>query len=50
MRAITFEGTLETCGGGPLRRQCLRKPDISPYRQIACFQASSMNAIRIPRP
>lgn len=38
LRAITFEGTRQTCGGCPLRSQCLRKPDTSPYRQIAFFQ------------
>jgi transposase len=38
MKAITFEGTRDTCGNCPLRSQCLRKPEISPYRQIAFFQ------------
>ncbi|MGH8694489.1 MAG: transposase, partial [Burkholderiales bacterium] len=37
MRAIIFEGTRQTCGNCPLRVKCLRKPDVSPYRQVAFF-------------
>ena len=38
MKAVTFEGTRETCGNCPLRVKCLRKPDVSPFRQVAFFQ------------
>ncbi|MGH8458211.1 MAG: IS1182 family transposase [Nevskiales bacterium] len=38
LKAVTFEGTRETCGNCPLRVKCLRKPDLSPYRQVAFFQ------------
>lgn len=38
LRAITFEGTRETCTHCPLRVKCLRKPGVSPYRQVAFFQ------------
>jgi transposase len=37
-RAVTFEGTRELCGRCPLRSKCLRKPDVSAYRQVAFFQ------------
>lgn len=41
LKAIVFEGTREICGSCPLRSQCLRKPDTSPYRQIAFFQGKA---------
>ena len=37
MKGVTFEGTREICGSCPLRVKCLRKPDVSTYRQVAFF-------------
>jgi len=37
---LCFEGTRARCQGCPLRTQCLRKPDISPYRQVTFFDGS----------
>jgi hypothetical protein len=39
-RGISFEGTKARCQGCPLRTQCLRKPDISPYRQVPSSTAA----------
>ena len=39
-KGVTFEGTREICGQCPLKAQCLRKPDTSPYRQVAFFDGS----------
>jgi transposase len=39
-RGISFEGTKTRCQSCPLRTQCLRKPDISPYRQVTFFDGS----------
>lgn len=39
-RGVSFEGTQAICVTCPLRAQCLRKPDISPYRQVAFFDGS----------
>ncbi len=36
-KAIVFEGTRATCSVCPLRSQCLRKPDVTPTRQVAFF-------------
>lgn len=40
-RAIVFEGTRDLCSSCALRAQCLRKPDVSPYRQVAFFQGKA---------
>lgn len=34
---VSFEGTQHICGNCPLRAQCLRKPDVSVYRQVTFF-------------
>jgi len=34
---VSFEGTKAQCGSCPLKAQCLRKPDVSPYRQVTFF-------------
>ena len=37
-KAVTFHGTRATCGKCPLRVKCLRRPDVSLFRQVAFFQ------------
>jgi transposase len=39
-RGVSFEGTSAICGSCPLRTQCLRKPDVSEYRQVTFFDGS----------
>ena len=39
-KGVSFEGTRAICGQCPLRAQCLRKPDTSPYRQVTFFDGS----------
>lgn len=34
---VSFEGNAALCSRCPLKSRCLRKPDISPYRQITFF-------------
>lgn len=36
-RGVSFEGTVAMCGGCPLKVNCMRKPDVSPYRQVTFF-------------
>lgn len=37
LKGVSFEGTKQICGSCPLRPQCLRKPDVSVYRQVTFF-------------
>jgi transposase len=39
-RGVTFEGSQAICGDCPLRSRCLRKPDVSVYRQVAFFDGT----------
>ena len=39
-RGVSFEGTPTICGNCPLKAQCLRKPGVSPYRQVTFFDGS----------
>ena len=39
-RGVSFEGSRALCGRCPLRAQCLRKPDVSEYRQVTFFDGS----------
>lgn len=41
-RGVSFEGTREICGACPLKIKCMRKPEISPYRQITFFDGSKV--------
>jgi hypothetical protein len=41
-RGISFEGTRTLCQACPLKAKCLRKPDISPYRQVTFFDGSKV--------
>ena len=34
---VSFEGTRALCQDCPLKAQCMRKPDVSPYRQVTFF-------------
>ena len=34
---VSFEGNETICGTCPLRQQCLRKPEVSTYRQVTFF-------------
>lgn len=34
---VSFEGTAAICGGCPIKTKCVRKPDVSPYRQVTFF-------------
>lgn len=36
-KATVFKGTTTTCEACPLRKQCLRKPDVTAVRQVAFF-------------
>ncbi len=36
-KGVSFEGTRAICGPCPLREKCLRKPDVSVYRQVTFF-------------
>ena len=36
-RGISFEGTAAICGNCPIKAKCMRKPDVSPYRQVTFF-------------
>jgi transposase len=46
--ATVFKGTAATCEACPLRRQCLRKPDVTAVRQVAFFEGSV--ASKLPNP
>jgi len=39
-RGVGFEGSQAICGGCPFRAQCLRKPEVSAYRQVTFFDGS----------
>jgi len=39
-KAIVFTGTAATCAGCSQREQCLRKPEVTPVRQVAFFHGS----------
>jgi transposase len=41
-RGVSFEGTREICGACPLKVMCLRKPEVSPYRQVTFFDGSKV--------
>lgn len=46
--AMVFKGTTATCEACPLRRQCLRKPDVTAVRQVAFFDGTV--ASKLPNP
>lgn len=46
--ATVFKGTPATCTDCPLRQQCLRKPAVTPVRQVAFFEGSV--ASKLPNP
>jgi hypothetical protein len=37
-RGLKFNGTVRDCSGCALRSRCLRKPEVSPYRQVVFLQ------------
>lgn len=39
-RGVSFEGSQAICGKCPLRAQCIRKPDVSVYRQVTFFDGT----------
>ena len=39
-RGVSFEGSAAICGGCPLKAQCLRKLDLSRFRQVTFFDGS----------
>lgn len=41
-RGVSFEGAREICGACPLKVKCLRKPEVSPYRQVTFFDGSKV--------
>jgi hypothetical protein len=47
-KAIVFIGTTATCEACPLRRQCLRTPDVTSVRQVAFFVGTI--ASKLPNP
>lgn len=47
-KAMMFKGTAATCEACPLRRKCLRKPDVTAVRQVAFFEGSV--ASKLPNP
>lgn len=47
-KAIVFKGTTATCEGCPLRKQCLRKPDVTAVRQVAYFHGAVES--KLPNP
>lgn len=47
-QAIVFKGTTATCEGCPLRKQCLRKPDVTAVRQVAFFHGAVES--KLPNP
>lgn len=40
---VSFEGTRALCQRCPLKAKCMRKPDVSPYRQITFFDGRKMS-------
>ena len=47
-KATVFKGTAATCEACPLRRQCLRKPEVTAVRQVAFFEGTV--ASKLPNP
>ena len=47
-KATVFKGTTATCEACPLRRQCLRKPDVTEVRQVAFFEGSVVSKLPSP--
>jgi hypothetical protein len=47
-KATVFKGTTATCEACPLRRQCLRTPDVTAVRQLAFFDGTV--ADKLPNP
>jgi transposase len=47
-KAIVFKGTPATCEACPLRRQCLRKPEVTAVRQVAFFEGTVTS--KLPHP
>lgn len=39
-RGMSFEGAKVICQACPLKTKCLRKPEVSPYRQVTFFDGS----------
>jgi transposase len=39
---VSFEGTRTICQACPLKAQCMRKPDVSPYRQVTFFDGTKI--------
>jgi len=39
-RGVSFEGSRTICGACPLRAPCIRKPEVSVYRQVTFFDGS----------
>jgi len=44
-RGMTFEGSQAICGRCSLRSKCLRKPDVSVYRQVTFFDGTKKSEI-----
>ena len=44
-RGVSFEGDKAICQNCPLKAQCIRKPDTSPYRQVTFFDGSKTKDI-----
>lgn len=44
-RGMSFEGSQAICGRCPLRSQCIRKPEVSVYRQVTFFDGSKTQDI-----
>lgn len=41
-RGVSFEGTKAQCQACPLKTQCMRKPELSPYRQVTFFDGTKV--------
>lgn len=44
-KGVSFEGSRAICGGCPLRTKCIRKPDVSDYRQVTFFDKTKVAEI-----
>lgn len=42
-RGMSFEGTKAMCQACPLKAQCMRKPEVSPYRQVTLFDGTKVH-------
>ena len=40
---MSFEGSQAICGKCPLRAQCIRKPNVTVYRQVTFFDGTKAN-------